>query len=72
MHTQAECATAAAWASGTKLHYVVGGADCLFIVLHHNKGVAYVPQVLQSVYELFVVPLVEPDGGFVQNVEHTH
>ena len=58
--------------AGTKLHYVVGGADCLLIVLHHYKGVAYVPEVLEGIYELLVVPLVEPDGGLVQDIEHSH
>ena len=41
-------------------------------MLHHNQGVADVPQVLQGCQEFVVVPLVQTDGGLVQNIQHTH
>ena len=48
----------------------VGRADRLLVVLHHEDGVAEVPQPLERVEEPAVVALVEPDAGLVEDVEH--
>jgi hypothetical protein len=37
----------------------------LFVVLHHDHGVAEIAQVFQGVYQSRVVALLQPDGGFV-------
>ena len=58
--------------SRAKLHHIVGSPYSLLVVLHHNKGVAQVPQVPQGVYELFVIALVEPDCRLIQDIQHTH
>ena len=57
---------------GADVHNVVGGADGVLVVLHHDEGVADVPQVAQGGDELVVVPLVQPDAGLVQDVEDPH
>ena len=44
----------------------------IFVVLHYEEGVAQVPQLLQGLEKLVVVPLVQADGGLVQNIEHPH
>ena len=54
------------------VHDIVGGSHGVLVVLHHQQGVAQVPQVLHGVQQHIVVPLVEADGGLVQNVKHPH
>ena len=51
---------------------VVGGADYLLVVLHHDDGVAYVAQVFQHTNELVCVATVKSDGGFVEDVHRAH
>ena len=55
---------------GPEVDHVVGGADGLLVVLHHQHRVAQVAQALERVEEPAVVPLVEPDRRLVQDVEH--
>ena len=54
------------------IHNVVRGPHGVLVVLHHNEGVAQVPQALKGVQKHVVVPLVQADGGLVQNVQHPH
>ena len=46
--------------------------DGLLVVLHHQHGIADVAQMLQGLQQPGVVPLVEADGGLVQDIEHPH
>ena len=43
-----------------------------FIVLHHEHGIAEIPQVGQRAQEALVVALMQADGRFVEDVHHTH
>ena len=58
--------------AGADVDEVIGGAHGVLVVLHHNEGVAQVPQAAEGGQELIVVPLVEADRGLVQNVQHAH
>ena len=49
---------------------VVGDADGLLVVLHHDEGVAHVAQSYQRLDQPLVVALVEPDRRLVEDVEH--
>jgi hypothetical protein len=49
---------------------MVRGAHGLLVVLHDQDRVPHVPQVGQGVEQAPVVARVQPDGGFVQHVEH--
>ena len=51
---------------------VVGAAQRLLVVLHHDQGVAQVPEVNQGFQQALVVALVQPDGRLVEDVEHPH
>ena len=51
---------------------VVGAAQGLLVVLHHDQGVAQVPEVEQGLQQALVVTLVQPDGRLVEDVEHSH
>ena len=55
--------------SWPQIHDVVGAADRRLIMLHHDKRIAQIAQPLQRIEELLVVPLVQPDGGLVENVQ---
>ena len=46
----------------------VGLAHHLLVMLDHNHAVAKIPEILEGLYQLVVVPLVEPDGWLVKNV----
>ena len=56
----------------TNIYNKIGGAHGVLVVLDNDQGVAQVPQVLQRAQQLVVVPLVQADGGFVQNIQHAH
>ena len=58
--------------TGTHVHNKVRGAHGILVMLHHDQGVADVPQVLQGQEQLVVVPLVQTDGGLIQNIQHAH
>ena len=49
---------------------VIGGADGVFVVLHHDDRVAQVPQPPQRGDEPVVVALVQADARLVQHVKH--
>ena len=55
---------------GSEINDVVGDAQGLLVVLHHDQGVAEVAQVDQRVQEALVVALMQPDGRFVEDVQH--
>ncbi len=57
---------------GSQVHDPVRGPEGLLVVLHHDQGVADVPQVGQGVDEALVVPLVQADGRLVQDVQDPH
>ncbi|CCK04027.1 hypothetical protein BN129_2780 [Cronobacter sakazakii 701] len=52
--------------------HVVGGADGVFIVLHHNHGIAKITQVNQRTEQTFVIALVQADGRLIQHIHHAH
>ncbi|OPY13164.1 MAG: hypothetical protein A4E69_01774 [Syntrophus sp. PtaB.Bin138] len=60
--------------SGARAHVddVVCLHDGLFVVLHHQHRVPQVPHPLQRIQQAGVVPLMQADGWFVQDVEHPH
>ena len=49
---------------------VLGAADGVFVVLHHQDGVALAFQPAEGVQQHAVVARVQADGGFVQDVAH--
>ena len=58
--------------AGANVYDKIGGAHGVLVVLHHDQGVAQIPQMLQRPQQLIVVPLVQTDGGFIQNIQHAH
>ena len=58
--------------AGANVHYPVCLTHGIFIVLHHNKGIAHIPKLRQGVNQAPVIPLVQTDGRLIQHVEHTN
>ena len=51
---------------------MVGGLDRFGVVLDDDHGIAQVAKSAERGEETLVVPLVEPDAGLVEDVEHAH
>ena len=57
---------------GADVDEVVRRAHGVLVVLHHNEGIAQIPQPPQGGQQLVVVPLVQADGRLIQNIQHPH
>ena len=49
---------------------MVGGPDRILIMFHNKNGVAQIAQTPQRDQQPFIVTLMQPDGRFVQYVQH--
>ena len=58
--------------AGADVHDIVRRPDGILVMLHHDKGVADVPQVAQGIEQLFVVTLMQANAGLVENIQHPH
>ncbi|CVG16775.1 Uncharacterised protein [Serratia marcescens] len=58
--------------AGADVDHVVGGADGVFVMLHHDHRVAEVAQVDQRFQQALVVALVQADRRLIQYVHHAH
>ena len=58
--------------AGADIDQIIGGAHGLLVVLDHDDGVAQIAQLFEGGDQLFVVPLMQTDGGLVQNIQNTH
>ena len=47
-------------------------AKGLLVMLHHHQGISQIPQISQGVNKPLVVPLVQANGGLIQNIQNTH
>ena len=58
--------------TGSDVHDPVSRADGIFIVFHHNECISQIPHSFQGGKQFVIVPLVEADGRFIQNIKHPH
>jgi hypothetical protein len=56
--------------SGADVDDMVGDLDGLLVVLDHDDGITEVAQSFERADETLVVPLVEPNGRFVEHVQN--
>ena len=56
--------------AGANINHMVGGADGVFIVFHHNHSIAKIAQMNQRTQQPFVIALVQTDGRFIQHIHH--
>ncbi len=54
------------------IDHPIGALDRLLVVLHHDDRVAQVAQLHEGVDQPAIIPLMEADGGLIQNVEDAH
>jgi hypothetical protein len=54
------------------IYKVVGGPDRLLVVLDDDERVPEVPQPHEGVEQSPIVPLVQPDGRLVEDVENAN
>ncbi len=46
----------------THVDHMIGGADGVLVMLHHDHGVAHVAQALERFQQLAIVALMQPDA----------
>ena len=56
--------------AGAHVDDIVGGADRVLVMLDDQHGVAEISQAAQRLEQHVVVALMQPDAGFVEDVEH--
>ena len=39
-------------------------------MLHHQQGIAEIPEIFQGIQQLVVIPLMQADAGLVQNIAY--
>ena len=54
--------------SGSHIHYIVGGANGVFIMLDHDDAIAEIAQPNQGLQQPVIVSLVQADRGFVEDI----
>ena len=57
---------------GTYVDDIVGRTDDVFVVLHHDHGVACLLQLAKHADELVGIAAMKPYGGLVEDVERAH
>ena len=57
---------------GSHVDDVLCGPDHVLVVLYHENRVPEIPEGPEGFDQLPVVPLVEPDRGFVEDIEDAH
>ena len=58
--------------SGANIHQIIRAAQGFLIVLHHDQGVPQLPQMAHGGQQPGVIPLMQADGGLIQNIQHAH
>ena len=56
--------------AGAHINQIIGGAHGVFVVFHHQNGVAQIPQIAQGFQQTVIIPLMQPNGGFIQNIQN--
>ena len=51
---------------------MVGKANGIFIVFHHNHGVAKVAQASERLQQTVIVALVQANGWLIKYIHHAH
>ena len=56
----------------TYIHDKVRRIHGIFIMFYHNEGVPDIPQVLQCFQQFVIIPLMETNTGFIQNIHNPY
>ena len=55
--------------SGTEVYDVIRCADGLFVMFDDNDRIADIAHAAERIQQFAVVPLVQADAGFIQNID---
>ena len=58
--------------TGAQIHEKIRCVNSIFIVFHYDNGIAEITKMLQGLYELVIIALVEPDSGLVEYIQCAH
>jgi len=58
--------------SGANVDDRIGRKHGILVVFHHQYRVANIAQMLERCKQLVVIPLMQPDARFIQNIDHAH
>ncbi len=58
--------------SGTDIYDMVCCIHGVLIMLHHNKGIAQIPEVLERSKQAVIIPLMQADARLIEYVEDSH
>ena len=56
--------------AGADVDDVIGQANGIFVMFHHDHGVAQIAQAREGAEQALVVALVQADGGLIEHVHH--
>ncbi len=56
--------------AGAEIDHIIGAFDGFGVVLHNQHGVAQIAQAGERIEQPLVIARVQPDGRFVQHVQH--
>ena len=54
------------------IHDIIRIQHHILVVLHHNDRVAQIAQLLQRVYQPYIIALMQSDTRFIQYIKHIH
>ena len=58
--------------SRTNIHNIIRSKHGILVMLHDNQRISQIPQMLQSGKQLVIVPLVQSNARFIQNIGYTN
>ena len=58
--------------TGADIHNVIRSQHRIFVVLYNDNGIANVSQMLQSLNKPGIIPLVQANAGFIEDIENAH
>ena len=53
-----------------EVYNIVGDAEGLLVMLYDNERISKIAQIQQGVDKALVIPLMQADGRFVQNIQY--
>ena len=56
--------------TGSDVYNIIRGKHGFFIMLHHNHRIPQIAQIFQRCNQLTVIPLMQADTGFIQNIQN--
>ena len=56
--------------TGAHVEHIIRLADRVLVMFHHQHGIARIAQPFQRGQQAVIIPLVQPDAGLIQHIQH--